>query len=107
MKREDLLKFGHRDEDFMKKIYPILNEKEKRALWVDSLTFDFRSGFADSDPPINKFNNNNYEQWKIEEPNFDRYLEYIIDEFLTAWVISRDEIYKRIGKKKMKGCNMM
>jgi len=100
MKREDFLKFGHKDKDFMKNTYPGLNEEEKRALWADSLTFDFRSGFADSDPPINKFNKRNYEQWKKEEPSFDRYLEYVIDEFMPAWGISRDKIYKRIGKKK-------
>lgn len=100
MKREDLLKFGHRDKDFMKKIYPFLKEVDKRSLWADSLTFDFWDNTRRHDP-LDKFTKENYEKWKTEEPDFDRFLEFIIDEFMPAWGISRVEIYKRIEKKRI------
>ncbi len=104
MTREDLLKFGHSDPDFMTNHYPYLTEDGKITLWFDRLTFDFRSGFPEMDP-LSKFNKKNYEIWKSDEVEFDRFLDIIIEEYMPTWNFTYDgghdlktEIYKRLGK---------
>jgi hypothetical protein len=107
MEREDLLKFERSDPEFMANCYPNLTEEEKMMLWVARLCFDcFRSGYPPYGP-ISKFTPKNYAQWKKDDPDFDKYLEYIIDTYLLEWPPSfpdedkhdiRTEIYRRIGK---------
>jgi hypothetical protein len=108
MTRDDIFKFGRADKKYMTDIYQHLDEEDKIFLWLDLLTFDFKSGFPEIDP-LAKFTPENYKKWKSEEPEFDRFLDYIIDEYMPAWNIPykgwqdhdfKTELYIRLGKIK-------
>lgn len=102
----DFVKFHNRDDDFMENRYPYLPEEEKIFLWESLLTVDFsRNSFVTDRLCV--FTKENYKKWLEEEPDFDRFLDQIIEEFMPAFGIwyercrehnLKTEIYIRLGK---------
>ncbi|MCG8331196.1 MAG: hypothetical protein MI974_26135 [Chitinophagales bacterium] len=104
MSRANLVYLLNDDEFFFSEIYPNLSKSQKMNLWFSALTHDFRD-FPFHDP-LDKFTPENYQKWKLREPNFDDFLDVIL-ESLEVWsplddsIECEKEINQRLGRSKL------
>jgi len=107
MEKDKYIAFLKGNSQFIEEVYPHLNEKDKKSLWVYLLAYDLMSRNLEVSP-LDKFTHSSYLEWKSIEPNIDELIEHVIDEYFSDWDIwfegakertVKEEVFRRIGKE--------